>query len=724
MDELPTEAYYDLTGPGEVAVSSDGERVAFTASESDPDGDEKVGSVFTVLADGSRDPHRLTRASAAWNVEWSPDGSKLGVLMARDTDTELRVGREEDGETDESEDKASDEEAEDEAGDADDGEDEENGGNGEEPKPQVWMYDLELGGDARQVTDREHGVQDFDWGPEGERVVIAARDPTDEEEGYLDQRGESGPIETERLQHKFDGQGWLDTVTAYLFVVDVESREERRLDDAYGGGIFDAAAGPQPAWNPEDDRIAFVAYHGENPDDTYVRNVHVVDAGTGEVETLTDGDHTAAAPAWSPDGDRLAVEAGRPDNWYVPSDVRVLDPEAGTGVALTDGLDRTLAYGGGPVWVDDDTLLTTVGDEGWTRFVRLDAGGLADGTDEAGDRFERVFDRQRRDESHGRFDADGGTVATVRSHPSEGADVYALDAADLDAGPDDPDPRRRLTDLNPSLLADHDHPEVSRFTFESDDGTEVEGLTFYPPTVDPEDPEPHPVLLWIHGGPTAYDRPRFDFNASYWTTRGYVVCNVNYRGSTSYGRAFCETLKGAWNTVEVEDLLAGVDALEARGWADPDRLFVGGFSQGGVNTAYVLTRTDRFRAGVAEHGVYDMRSSFGTDDSHRWFEHDFGLPWENPEAYERASSITDVDAIDTPLLLTAGENDWRCPPTQSEQLYRSLRKRGVEAKLVVYPEEHHNVGDPDRAIHRLETIDEWLARYDPERDVEDEDEEA
>ena len=93
MDELPTDAFYDLTTPGQVAVSPDGERVAFTATESDPEADERPSSVFVVPADGSRDPHRLTRASGAWNVAWSPDGSKLGVLMARDTDTVLRVGR-------------------------------------------------------------------------------------------------------------------------------------------------------------------------------------------------------------------------------------------------------------------------------------------------------------------------------------------------------------------------------------------------------------------------------------------------------------------------------------------------------------------------------------------------------------------------------------------------------------------------------------------------------
>ncbi|PSP70691.1 S9 family peptidase, partial [Halobacteriales archaeon QH_8_67_27] len=95
------------------------------------------------------------------------------------------------------------------------------------------MYDLERGGDARQVTDCQEGVREFDWGPDGERVVVSARDLTDEEREYLDQRRDGGPIETERLQHKFDGAGWLDTVTTYLFVVDIETLEERRLDGAY-----------------------------------------------------------------------------------------------------------------------------------------------------------------------------------------------------------------------------------------------------------------------------------------------------------------------------------------------------------------------------------------------------------------------------------------------------------------------------------------------------------
>lgn len=100
-------------------------------------------------------------------------------------------------------------------------------------------------------------------------------------------------------------------------------------------------------------------------------------------------------------------------------------------------------------------------------------------------------------------------------------------------------------------------------------------------------------------------------------------------------------------------------------------------------------------------------------------EDEFGLPWENQETYRDISSITRVDQVTTPMLITAGEQDWRCPPTQAEQLYLSVKKQDVPAKLVVYQEENHNVGDPDRAIHRLETLLDWFERHDPTVENED-----
>lgn len=713
--DLPIEALYDVTRVADVAVSPDGSRVAFVASEMDPDADERRSSVFVAPTDGSRDPHRLTRVDDAAEPVWSPDGSRLAVIMAREEDVALRVGRQDGADEDGEE----GEEADDSDGEADDSDedeaDTENGGDGDdEPKPQVWVYDLDLGGDARQVTRFDEGAEAFDWSPDGDRLVVAARDPTEEQREYLDDLEEGGPVVTERLQHKFDGAGYLDTVRTYLHVVDAETRETERLDST---GLPPSAAtamiGREPAWGERG--IAFCGYDGtddEDGDDTYVHDVFVCDPSTDERERVTDGSLTCERLAWSPSGDRLAFAGGDPENWYTPTEVYVAEPETGSFYSVSEDLDRTLGYY--PVrWLDDDALVAPVADEGWTRLARFHADPDSDGG------AERVYGRQSRSESIVGFDAAGERVALVISSPEDGTDVYALptDALDADGDgegdeSDGPDAARaRLTALNDDLLAEYGGLRSRRVSFTGGDDDEVEAIAYYPEGFDSDDPDPRPFVLAVHGGPMAYDQPMWSFEDLLFTDRGYVVLRVNYHGSTSYGRAFCESLKGAWNGLEVDDLLAATDWAVESGWADPDRLFVTGFSQGGVNTGYLVTRTDRFAAGAAEHGIYDLRSSFGTDDSHNWLEADFGVPWENVDAYEGSSSLPDVGEVSTPLLLTAGEEDWRCPPSQSEQFYVSLKKQGVPAKLVVYRDEHHAVTDPERSTHRLRTILDWFDEH-------------
>ncbi|MFC5969984.1 S9 family peptidase [Halomarina salina] len=712
MDPVPTAAYYDRTLVESPTLSPDGDRVAFVAREFDPDEDERRSSVFVAPTDGSREPHRLTRSSDASSPTFSPDGSTLAVLMTRDRDLALRVGRDasdaddgekarDDGETDADEGDETGEEgqsADEDEADDDSGSDDRASG---DRRSQVWTFDLEWGGDARQVTTREHGVGEFDWSPSGDRLVIAARDPTDDEQAALDQRDEGGPIETERLQHKRDGSGWLDTVRTYLFVVDVETRDTERLDETgLRPSAGEATTGRQPAWGRAG--IAFLGYDGAAPDDTYATDVFLADPDDGSVECVTSGEATRRSPTWSPDGSRLAVRARDPENWYRPEELRVLDPETGEERDVSAGLDRTLGWAA-PRWLDDESLVCLLGDGGWSRFARFHLDGDP----------ERVYESQSRAETLRAFDHAEGTLAVTLSDPESGTELYTMPVAALDesAGENDGhEERTRLTAATDPLVDEYGPLNARRVEFDSD-GQSVEGIAYYPADFDPNDPDPRPFLLDIHGGPMSYDAPGWDFDALFWTTRGYVVFRVNYRGSTSYGRSFSEQLKGRWNTLEVQDLQAGVDWMIDAGWADPERLFCTGFSQGGVNTAYLVTRTDRFAAAAAEHGVYDLASSFGTDDSQNWLEADFGLPWENPQGYRDASSIADVGNVRTPLLVTAGENDWRCPPTQAEQLYVSVRKQGVDAKLVVYQGEHHAITDPDRAIHRLEELESWFGRY-------------
>lgn len=695
QEGIDPESYYDLRLLSTVSVSPDGERVAFAADESDPAADETRTGLYVAPTDGSGDPHRLTRTSSASAPTWGPDGETLAFLAARETDLDRRRGRA-DGDTD--------------PDDADDEEETDGAAGDDEPTRQVWAFDLARGGDARQLTDFERGVREFDLAPDGDRLVVAARDPTDGEAEYLDRREDGGPIEVTRLQHKRDGAGWLDDVTTYLFVGDVgadraDADAFDRLDGAAGAGSSEPLAGLQPAWGPTD-RIAFTTCVDDDPDDTGAYNVCTIAPDGTDRRVLTDGSLRCSTPTWSPSGELLAFGGGDYENWYEPTEVFVAPDEADAAVdSVSAGLDRTLPLGGGSMaWLDEERVVTPVGDEAWTRLAVCPVDGEP----------RRAFSRQGRDRTIAAFDLAGDTVALGLTSADRPPEVYALPGAELreaDAG----GPTKRVSDLNDEWVDEHagDLPDCEVVSYENGDGDEVEAVVYTPAGFDADADGPAPTICSIHGGPMSYDEPAFRFDVSYWTSRGYVVAKPNYRGSTSYGREFSERLKGSRGELETDDVVSAMDRLVDDGVADPDRLFCTGFSYGAITTAHVVTRTDRFAAAAPEHGVYDFYSNFGTDDNHNWHQWEFGMPWENGETYRDISSITRVDEIDTPLLITAGEEDWRCPPTQAEQLYVSVRKRGVDAKLVIYPDEHHNIGRPKRATHRIEELTEWFETHDP-----------
>ncbi|NEU56930.1 S9 family peptidase [Halorussus sp. MSC15.2] len=733
--QLELDDLYDLRRVGNPVVSPDGKRVAFAVMEADENEETHRKSLFVAPTDGSRDPHRLTRLPGAGSPKWSPDGSALAFVANRERDLEFRVGRSDDSDDEAGSETGRDENTDDadETDDGADGSDDDVDRTGED-RPQVWAFDLERGGDARQLTDFEEGVREFDWGPRGDRLVVSARDPTEDQREYLEGRREDdGPVVTERLQHKFDGAGWLDDVTTYLFVVDRETREVTRLDDAYGGGAMEPGTGLSPAWSSDgvagtestDDssdssdgsRIAFLSNRTERPDDSGAMDVYTISPDGSDLRRLTDGGLFVSDVRWRPDGERMAIAARDAENWYDTTDVLVADPDEADWTTVSAALDRTLSRAGAPAWVDDDTLLAPFADEGRTRLVQLRVGGDP----------ERVYDRQGEYRTITGFDAAGGTVALALSSPDRPSEVYALPSEEVDAGPADDDPARRISALNADLLGDVETPTCERVRFENSDGEEIEAIAYLPAdfeSVDAADAEEAddvenderdrlPLVVNVHGGPMAFDSPGFGFSETYWTGQGYAVLEVNYRGSSSYGQAFSEQIRGEWGPRETDDIVSGARELVERGVADPDRLFVTGFSQGGINSLYVITRTDEFAAAAPEHGIYDFHGLYGTADTQLWYENDLGLPWENPENYRDISTIQDVDEVETPTLVTAGEEDWRCPPWQAEQLYVRLKKRGVPSKLVVYPGEHHNVGDPDRAIHRLRTLTDWFERHDP-----------
>lgn len=672
MEPIPAELLYDFVSLRELAVSPDGQRIAFIASEWNRAGDAVRSSLYSVPADGDERPHRIARASDVRSPRWSPDGSQLAVLAERGEDLGRLV-------------EATDDERE---------------MARESPECQVWAFDMTRGGDARQVTNRGYGVREFDWGPEGDRLVVSARDPTETQQTYLERREEGGPIEIEHLQHVVDGVGYTDDVTTYLFIVDGETGEERRLDRAFGEGTMVRTRGLHPTWNPSTDEIAFLTNPDDHPEDSLVSDLFVVDAERGDVSRVTDERSILVGPEWSPDGNWVTVSGRDATNWYAPADVYVVDPATGTCRTLTDDLDATVTWFELPQFANNASVVGGFGEGGWSRPYALPIDGGAPRPLDVG---------LGQNESLRHFDVAGGRLAFSISDPETGHDLHV---GELECGEIENVVATPVTDLNRDIVDEYPMPGFRRL--ETSNGSiTIESMCYYPESFDPTSPEPHPLILWSHGGPFDYEDPEFNLHVVYFTSRGYLVCKPNFRGSTSYGRTFADTLRGRWGTAEVDDLLAVLDDLVERGWAARDRLFPMGFSYGAIATGFLITRSNRFAAAVAEHGVYDLRSDFGTSEFHAWMSVEFGLPWEHPDRFDAGSSITDVEHVETPTLITAGGQDRVCPVSQSEQFYVSLKKQDVPAKLVIYPEEDHTTRIPSNTVHRLEEIATWFETHDP-----------
>ncbi len=740
---------YALETTSQPAVSADGKRVAFVVQGYRKKENDRYSSLWVASTDGSAPPHRLTRGfTNESSPAWSLDGRYLAFLSTRENEMEVAVAaaEEEEAQEKEAKEKATAPAAPKPPKPDDD-----------KPKAQLWVLDLAFGGEPRQLTKRDEGVSELAWSPDGASLVFVSRDPTPEQQEYLSAirgRGKTkdkGPLVIDRVQHKYDGQGYLDDVRTHLFVVDLATRAVRRLSD---GPCSEAG----PRWSPDGKWIVFVSNRTGDPDNNRRADLWLLSPDGKETRRLTFGDVRADAPRWSPDSRHVAFVSSRePENYYVITRLLCVPVEAAEPVAdlaacvgvgwssvggvvpdlaagpgaggpaglagharvypvplrptpardLTEGLDRDIM--GEPLWVGPRDLLIEVGDRGQTRLAAASLDGPAAVVFPAKDRMGEIYTAAA---AGGTATAAGGTVVIDLGRPESGRNLYGLAAADLVSDVRDPK-LTRLTGFNDDLLAGRLTARYERIEFRSPDGDAVEAVVALPPGFDPAKggQKPPPVLVFIHGGPMSYDSVGFRFDEQYWSGRGYAVLMVNYRGSLSYGEKFCQSIRGDWGPREHEDVMGGVDELIRRGWGDPERLFCTGFSQGGIMTNWAVGHTDRFRAAVSEHGMWDYVAAYGTDDCHLWWQDDLGVPWQNPDQYRRISPASGVANIRTPLLITAGEVDWRCPLNQAEQLYLALKKRGVPTELVIYQGEHHAITRPRRAIDRLRRVCGWLARY-------------
>lgn len=558
-------------------------------------------------------------------------------------------------------------------------------GDDEEVKPQVWTLDRR-GGESQQYTAVDQGVSDFLWAPDGQKMLLMIRDKTADDlaKDAAEEAGEKAkpqPYVIDRLQFKRDGVPYLDRSRTHIYVV--SEREATPLQLTFGD--FDDS---QPAWSPDSTNIAFVSNRTEEPDSNDNRDIWVVstegDDESRGARLVTKNPGSDYSPSWSNDGKNIAyVSVTEPDLiWYATSHLALVPAAGGEEHVLTTALDRNV---GSPVFAADDrSILFVLEDSAEKHLAQFN---LASGE------VHRLIDGElsvRQFSLH-----PSGDIALRVSTPQIPGEIFLSKNGGME----------QLSHTNDDLLGEIELAKVRNVTFPSADGTEIEGFIFTPP--DYVQGETYPTILRIHGGPVSQYDFSFNRDAQLLAANGYVVVISNPRGSSGYGQDFSAALFAEWGVKDFADVMAAVDYTISEGYADPERLGVGGWSYGGILTNYVITKSDRFEAAISGASEVNYVANYGHDHYQRQWEAELGLPWEDREAWEKISPYNDVDKVTTPTLVMGGKEDWNVPIQNSEQLYQALRRRGIETQLVVYPDESHGISRPSFVLDRYQRYLHW-----------------
>lgn len=484
----------------------------------------------------------------------------------------------------------------------------------------------------------------------------------------------------------------------------------------------------------------------------------LVSARGSGVEPDPAGPDFVSDPALSPGGTRLAwltwdhphmpwqsttLWLGRLDEAGDLHDVRVVagdDREDGehpkAGEDGTESLEQ-------PLWLDDTTLLVLSDRTGWSNLYRVDVrdtdAGLVAVTDGQLDLGQPrwvpgmrsyallpgggVISARSRDGFRGLvlIDPGSGVVEEVETGTTYVHDLAVLSATEIavDASRADARADILLVDLasgsaQPAAGEDGASDLPAGFaslprpvSWPTPDGAVAHGFLYLPahPEVRAPDGDLPPLIVTLHGGPTASAVPGLSTARSYWTSRGFAVLDVNYGGSTGYGRAYRERLDGRWGEVDVQDAASGAAYLAGEGVVDGDRLAITGGSAGGFTTLAAATFTDTFAAGASHFGISDL-ATLATDTHKLESRYLDGLvaPWpEGKDLYAERSPIHHVDRLSTPLILLQGTDDKVVPPAQAQEMAEVLRAKGLPVALVMFEGEGHGFRVLDNQVRALES---------------------
>ncbi len=633
-------------------ISPDGTQIIYTRRWVNALEDKWESALWIMNADGSKN-RKLVEGS---NARWSPDGTRILYLAE-----------------------------------------------GEPKGTQLFVRWMDAEGATSQVTRVQESPRNPTWSPDGRSIAFVSIVP-DKTTWSIDlpSAPEGGtwtkaPRVVDRLHYRQDRAGFTEPGFSHLFVVTADGGTPRQLtsgkwnvgarfDGLFFGATFD--------WTPDGRTIVFDGLKDDAGDRTYrASHVYAVDMASGAVRQITARPGAWSGPVMSPDG-RLIAFTGydSTDATYAMDRLWVIGLDGSGLRGLSTDYDREP---GQLRWAPDGNGIYFVAQDRGSVNVQL--ASLRGGVQAVTEGVHTL--------SLSSMAADRNLTAVgIKSDPDEPGDVvrYSLRR---------PGQLTRLTRVNDDVLGNKRLGAMEEIWYTSSGGTRVQGWIVTPPGYDAS--RKYPLIMEIHGGPFAMYDVDFDFDNQVFAANGYVVLFTNPRGSTGYGEQFSKGIDFAYPGVDYDDLMAGVDAVVARGFVDTTRMYVGGCSGGGVLSSWVIGHTDRFAAAAVRCPVINWMSFAGQTDipyfTHSFFRKPF---WEDPDRWLAQSSLMHVGKVTTPTVIMTGELDLRTPMPQSEEYYAALTMRGVPTTLLRFNEEYHGTGSkPSNYMRTMLYMMSWYGKW-------------
>lgn len=646
---------FNLEYAANPVVMPDGEHVIYERRSMDIMSDSTRRNLWTVSLDGTSHMPLLSDSKNHFSPVFSPDGSKMAYLSSK------------------------------------------------EGKIQIYLRDMATGNTAR-VTDVAMTPSGLSFSPDGSQLAFAMFTPTKAKPLFSlnfkpkDAKWADNAQYIDQTLFQRDGAGMKRPGNMQVYVVPSIGGTPRQITSGahdYAGSI---------AWSKNGKQIIVSANTREDADfDVFNSDLLAIDINTSKVNKLTQMSGPESSPKMSPNGKKIAF-FGFEDNGKSNqlNQLYIMDSDGSDIKSLTPKLDRSV---GDITWATNSKgIYFSYDDMGkkHVAFVNL-SGKITEKTDNlGGNSIGRPY-------TSGGYDiAPKGNVVYTVSTGDRPADLALVDRKGR---------VKKLTDLNGDVF-DHktlNKPELLEVK-SSVDNRDLQAWIVTPPNFDPS--KKYPLILEIHGGPhTAYG-PEFSSEVQLFAAAGYVVVYGNPRGSTSQGAEFANLIDKNYPSEDYNDLMDMVDGVINKGYIDESNLFVTGGSGGGVLTAWIIGKTDRFKAAVVAKPVINWTSMIGTSDIYTfmakyWFS---DLPWNDYEQYWNRSPLSLVGNVKTPTMVLTGELDVRTPMAESEQYYGALRLQGVESSLVRIQGAYHGIAaKPSNLARKVGYILAWFDKYNEQK---------